>query len=243
MCDGAAKRGEGWRGWRSTPTNPVPTTGSWIDLSHALGDRTPRASVFPRPRFEQIKRLPADPLNVTEMQMVVHVGTHVDAPRHFFADGPAFDEIPVDRLCGLGVVLRIDAGPLEQLRPSHFERARPEVRQGDIVVLDTGWAMHVGTPMYGRHPYLGDDAAAWLIERDVKLLACDFSTPDRPVDERPPGFDWSIHHALLGSGVLVAENITGHRSLAGRRAEFIFVALNIEGSDGAPARVLGRAVG
>jgi kynurenine formamidase len=242
MCDGATERGMGWRGWRSTPAMQASPMGPWLDLSHPLGASTPRASVFPVPRFQRLKSLPEDPLNVTEMQMVVHVGTHVDAPRHFFIDGPAFQEIPLERLCGPGVVLRMDTGPLEQLGASHFERTRPEVRPGDIVVLDTGWSVHVGTQMYGRHPYLGEDAARWLVDHDVKMLACDFSTPDRPVDERPAGFDWPVHHALLGSGLLIAENITGHRALAGRRAELMFLGLNIEKSDGSPARVVARAI-
>jgi kynurenine formamidase len=42
--------------------------------------------------------------------MVVHVGTHVDSPRHFFNDGPAFREIPVTRLSGLGRVRGIRPG-------------------------------------------------------------------------------------------------------------------------------------
>jgi kynurenine formamidase len=243
MCDGAAERGKGWRGWRDLPARPAgPASGPWLDLSHPLRETMPRASVFPQPQFRRVKSLPADPLNVTEMRMVVHLGTHVDAPRHFFSDGPAFDEIPLERLCGPGVVLRIDAAPLEELTASHLERARPDVRPGDIVALDTGWSAHAGTPVYERHPYLGLDAARWLVERGVKLVACDFITPDQPVDRRAPGFDWPIHHALLGSGVLVCENLTGHRALAGRRAELLFLALNIHASDGAPARVVARAL-
>ncbi len=42
--------------------------------------------------------------------------------------------------------------------------------------------------------------------------------------------------------VLIAELITNLASLAGRRAEFIFCPLNIADCDGAPARVLARAI-
>jgi kynurenine formamidase len=51
-----------------------------------------------------------------------------------------------------------------------------------------------------------------------------------------------VHKRLLGDGVLICEHLRGHAPLSGRRAEFMFNALNIEGSDGAPARVLARAV-
>jgi len=39
--------------------------------------------------------------------------------------------------------------------------------------------------------------------------------------------------------VLIAEQVTNLRSLAGKRAEFMFMPLNIADCDGAPARVLG----
>jgi kynurenine formamidase len=51
-----------------------------------------------------------------------------------------------------------------------------------------------------------------------------------------------VHHILLAYGVLVSEHLTNVAKLPQGRAEFMFCALNIEGSDGAPARVLGRAL-
>ena len=70
----------------------------------------PRLPIFPAPRFERIRSLPEHPPNLTRTEMVVHVGTHVDSPRHFFNDGPAFREIPVTRLSGLGRVRGIRPG-------------------------------------------------------------------------------------------------------------------------------------
>jgi arylformamidase len=80
------------------------------------------------------------------------------------------------------------------------------------------------------------------VDRQVKLLAVDTPTPDIPVDKRPPGFDWPVHHTLLGDGVLISEQVANAHSLVGRRAEFLFLPLNIVGGDGAPARVLGRPI-
>src|SRR5690606_3695242 len=99
------------------------------------------------------------------------------------------------------------------------------------------WAARVGDPSYEHHPSLSTEAAEWLVEQKVKLFACDFPTPDLVFHLRKPGFDWPVHHVLLGHGVLVCEQITGHEALAGSHVEFIFGALNVEGSDGAPARI------
>jgi len=68
----------------------------------------------------------------------------------------------------------------------------------------------------------------------------DFITPDLAVNRRPPEFRWPVHHILLSQGVLIAENLTNLRALSGQRVEVMFLALNIEGADGAPARVVAR---
>jgi kynurenine formamidase len=221
----------------------LPSGGPWVDLSHPLSRLVPRADVFPEPSFRRVRSLPKDPLNVTEMQMVVHIGTHVDAPRHFFTDGPAFHEIPLDRLSGAGVVVSVTKKAAGQaIEPDDLERAAAEIRPGDIVALHTGWSDCASSHSYHDHPYLSPTAAQWLVERGIKLLACDLPTPDLPTGRRPAGYDWPAHHILLSRGILISENVTGLAQLANQRAEFVFLALNIEDSDGAPARVLARPI-
>ena len=234
---------ERWHGWPNAPATPssVRRGGDWIDLSHPLRADLWRIPFFPPARFERIMSQPQDPVNVTELQMVCHFGTHVDAPCHFIADGPAFHEIPLDRLYGPGVVWRLRCDAYELIEPDHFERAGPASRPGDIVLLDTGWHEYVGSQRYEEHPSLSLAAAEWLVEHGIKLLAVDFATPDLAVNRRPPGFRWPVHHILLSQGVLIAEHLTNLRALAGQRVEVLFLALNIEGADGAPARVVACA--
>ena len=89
MCE-ACERGKGWLGWNSFPAREAGrATGPWLELSHAVGPATPCASIFPRPSLSLLREMPKDPFNVTELRMVVHAGTHVDSPRHYYLDGPA----------------------------------------------------------------------------------------------------------------------------------------------------------
>jgi len=244
MCDPPeTAAGTGWRGWNTSDVSrPARAAGDWIDLTWPLSPGVPRISSFPAPRIERIASIPDDPLNITELSMVVHIGTHVDSPRHFYSDGPAMDDVPLARLMGAGVVWRMDT-PLDgMIEPADLERMRPQVEPGDILLLDTGLAEYVGTPDYDRHAAFSVAAAEWIVDRKIKLLAMDLPTPDIPVYKRSPEFDWPVHHVLLRDGVLISEQVANARSLAGRRAEFLFLPLNIVGGDGAPARVLGRAV-
>jgi len=241
MCDTKEHPGLGWKSWIDVPQPVAENAGTeWIDLSHVLNEQLPKVPFFPAPRFGRIMSQPKHPLNVTEIQMVVHLGTHVDAPRHFFSDGPAFHEIPLERLHGRGVVWRIEKDDYGVIGVEDLERARPKLEPGDILALNTGWASHFGTSRYESHPCLSVAAAEWLVSQRIKLLACDTVTPDLAVSRREKGFDWPVHHVLLGQGVLVSEHLRNLEPLAGGRAEFMFLALNVQDADGSPARVLAR---
>lgn len=244
MCDtDRSKAGAGWRGWMELPApRPGQPAGDWIDLTWPLSATVPCLASFPPPRIERIASIPQKPLNITELQMIVHTGTHLDSPRHFYNDGPAFQDIPLDRLMGAGVVWRMTLPPYGVIGPADLERMRPRLEPGDIVAIDTGAAAKVGRPDYDHHPSLSAEAADWLVQQQIKLLAVDMPTPDVAMDRRPEGFDWPVHRALLSRGVLIAEQVTNLGAFAGRRAEFMFCPLNIVDCDGAPARVLARAV-
>ena len=86
------------------------------------------------------------------------------------------------------------------------------------------------------------EAARWLLEQQVKLIAVDVPTPEVALPARSADFDYPVHRLLLGSGVLIAEQVTNLGSLAGGSVEFMFYAISIVGSDGAPARVLARRI-
>jgi kynurenine formamidase len=245
MCEAPETRPAGWTGWIDVPAARAPrASGAWIDLSHVLNRAMPNWDEDLEPHFPRTRSLPADPLNLTEIHMSCHAGTHVDAPIHFLADGPAFHEIPLDRLYGSGVVWQIERRACETIEAADFESQEPALEPGDMVLLDTGWADRPNEENYPNHPYLSDDAARWLVDRRVKLLGVDFGSPDAPrnaaVRKDEAVFDFPVHHILLSRGVLIAENLRNVRALAGQRVELMFLALNIEGSDGAPARVAAR---
>jgi kynurenine formamidase len=241
MCEQCDERGKGWLGWsRVLQRSAVVSRGPWIDLSYPIGPEAPCASIYDKPSLTPLKRVPIDPFNVTELRMVVHAGTHVDSPRHYYLDGPAFEDVPLERLYGPGVVWHIPAEPEQVIGPADLERARPALQAGDILALDTGWTARFGTGSYDSHPSLSSEAADWLVERGIKLLACDFATPDLVYCRRQPGFEWPVHRTLLSRGILICEHLRAHPALRGKRVDLMFNVLNITGSDGAPARVLAR---
>ena len=240
MCDAVARPNGAWQGWIDIPEPTLSGGGGWIDLSHTLSEEVPRVPIVPRPHFGLWRPTPDFPVNVTEIQMIVHLGTHVDAPRHLIADGPSFDQIPLSRLLGPGVVWRLDAQPHHVIEPSELRVQSPKLRRGDILMLDTGWSELAGSSQYEKHPSLSEASASWLIDQGIKLLAIDFGTPEVVPDHRWPGWHWPVHCALLSRGVLIAEHLRNLRALAGKRVDAMMLGVNIKDGDGAPARVIAR---
>lgn len=244
MCDRPEHAGgPAWHGWQDFPPQRQPRAfGPWVDLTHPFGPGVPRVSLFGPPTVEQIATMPEQPMNVTRIATIVHIGTHIDAPRHFVADGPSMEAIPLERHIAQGVVVRIDKPACGLIEPADLERTAPPIEPGDIVAIDTGWARHWGTPEWSRQPSLTEAAAWWLVERRVRLLAVDTATPELSPKRRGPDYGFPIHRTLLSHGVLIAEQVANLGALAGRRVELMFAPLPIVGSDGAPARVLGRTI-
>jgi kynurenine formamidase len=207
----------------------------WRDLTHPISPEVPRLEKFAGPRIEKLSSLPEDSSSVTQITMVCHTGTHLDAPNHFVAGAPGIDEIPLAQLHGPATVVHAELPAGAEIQPQGLELAG--IERDEIVIIDTGWWR---TPGDGDHPYLGEDAARWLVERGVKLLALDLPTPDLPMCRRGAGFDWPAHRVLLGNGVLIAENLASLGQLPDK-VEALVLPLPIVGADGAPARVLARA--
>ena len=243
MCEISPGGRTGWRGWRHWPEAiGARPTGPWQDLSHKLNNDLPVPHVFPHPHFGRIASMPEARLNITRIDMVCHIGTHLDAPLHVFMDGPGFDQIPLANLHGEGVVWGLKVESFGEITVQMLAAMRPTLRPGDMLLLHTGWAQLFGSSRYLDNPALTVEAAQWLVDQEIKLLGVDFATPDLALPKRAADFDWPVHKILLANGVLIAENLADFGALVGQRVEIVCGALNIDGADGSPARILARPV-
>lgn len=241
MCE-KCQTDKGWLGWVELPgIKSIAAKGAWVDLSHVLSSDMPRQPFFPEPTFNNFMQAPEDPLNVTHLDMIVHIGTHVDSPRHVYNDGPAFEDIPLERLCGPGVVWRVNADEQGLIGPKELEGALQLLEPGGILLINTGMHHLAFEAGYTDHPSISIEGAQWLIDHQVKLVGVDMPTPDLAHHRRTADFDFPVHRLLLAHGVLIAEHLTNLDELSGQRVEVMCSALNIKGGDGAPCRILARA--
>lgn len=166
-----------------------------------------------------------------------HIGTHADAPRHFIPNGGTIDEVPLDVLVGPATVADFTGcRPLQEIDVADLAQ-----RLGDKVparlILRTGWSEYFGNmKFYDEYPFLSENAAGWLVDKGVQLIAMDTPSPDNPAHSRGTAKDSPNHKTLLGAGVVLVEYLANLKALTASEVELIVMPLKLKGCDGAPAR-------
>jgi arylformamidase len=217
----------------------------WVDLGQPWSDHMSFGPVHGRPRLEMETAWRDDHdancvVSVTRLSASAHTGTHVDAPRHFFADGPSIDDLPLEAFIGDGVVLDLVRPPGGPVTADDLGSATPRIEAGDIVFLRLGFGERFGDDAYRDHPYVTEDAARMLVDRGIRMLGVDTLSPELPHHRRAAGFEFPVHRLLLGAGVLIVENLgPGLRTVAGTRTKLAAIPVRIEGGDAGPAAALG----
>ena len=70
---------------------------AWIDISVPIYSGMVHWPDNPPVHIERMLDLDhGDAANVSKIELGAHTGTHMDAPRHFFADGAGLDEMPLE---------------------------------------------------------------------------------------------------------------------------------------------------
>lgn len=212
----------------------------WLDLSEPFDvTATVYPTLLPPTTLEPFTGVGDGKPHVSVFTTTTHSGTHMDAPRHFFADAAGIDTISLDRLCGTACVKRLEVTALAAINADTLEAAPPEMESGQILFVSTGWEAHRGTPDYDRHPYFTDDAADWIVAKQAALFGVDVITPEMPIEHRPPGHALGVHARILGAGIPIIEQLR-LSAVAGRHAEVFAFPIAIVGGDGAPVRVAAR---
>jgi len=184
---------------------------------------------------------------VTSVSQSLHTGSHIDAPLHCFADGATTSAIPLERVIGEAVLVDCtQVGECEPVGVAELEAAHADVREGDIVILHTGWSDRWwGTfpDYFTRSPYLTVEAAEWLAARRPSAVGFDFF---EEYCARLPDFgseDFVCHRVLLGAGIPLLEQLTGLAAVGHPRFDFFAPFTKIADCDGASARFFARIEG
>ncbi|MBN2453537.1 MAG: cyclase family protein [Candidatus Omnitrophica bacterium] len=217
-------------------------------LSYDISKRTP---VYPGDvpvvirSGKSIKR--GDSCNTFSLAFSNHIGTHVDAPKHFWNSGRSInefspDELVFDRPC----LIDCRKGPGEAIEAVDISRSIRS-RDFDILLIRTGFMRHreKNARLYRyKNPYLSPDAAKWIRSEIPGLRAIGIdcisigSFSDRAAGKL-------THRTLLKesgperSAILIVEDINIPREVKAVR-KLIIAPVFIDGVDSAPCTIIGE---
>ncbi|MGD0986666.1 MAG: cyclase family protein [Candidatus Sulfotelmatobacter sp.] len=166
-----------------------------------------------------------------------HIGTHADAPRHFIPGGRTIDEVPLNILIGPATVADFTGcAPLHEIDIGELKQKLGD-KIPSRVILRTGWSEYFGhMKFYNEYPFLSENAAQWLVENGVRLIAMDTPSPDNPAHSRGTPKDSPNHKVLLGAEVVLVEYLANLEYVTAREVELIVMPLKLKGCDGSPVR-------
>src|SRR5262245_3551574 len=179
----------------------------------------------------------------TVLTLNTHIGTHIDAPRHFFADGHSIDKWPLDQLVMRDAVVLDVSGKAEGEGVTADDLARTGVKpaRGQVAVIKTLWTNRAWgkAEFWGNTIYLDPSVGEWTTALGVAAVAMD-CFPEKPFwrMQLTPTERGANHKRWLKAGIPMIQMLT---NLAAIRDRFTLVALPLKlaGMDGSPARVIG----
>jgi arylformamidase len=183
-------------------------------------------------RLETLKIANGDPCNLSQFCSSAHIGTHMDAPRHFLVDGHGMESMPIDAVIGPARVIAIQDPDL--IRVKEIEPHR--LREGDRVLFKTRnsdrlWKTNDFQEQFVHIP---QDTAAYLASLKVRTIGVDYlSVGGYETDSA------ETHQALLSAGIWLIEGLNLQHVEQGEY-ELVCLPLKLVGSDGAPARAVLR---
>ena len=228
-----------------------PVSGvEFYELSHPWGYYTPIMPGYEDIKLERVSHHARHGAMAQRFSTVMHTSTHLNAPIHLVQRATPVGKLSLDRFFGIGVVLSVPKPKWEMITRDDLARANPAVRDGDIVVIVTGWHRHYSDSIryFGHAPGLSKEAAEWLVERNAKLVGIDSGTIDHPLAtslgphrngpqirflipeyKKATGRnaiddfpEWNpAHRALLKAGIPTIENVGGDvAEVADKRCTF-----------------------
>lgn len=219
---------------------------SFIDLTHPLSSKIPHwgegCGFNPVINHDYHESEGEVKFRVQYLEMRAGIGTHMDAPKHCFPHGFTISELKIEELISPCVVIDSSEKSHEKYSVSpndihEFENQYGMIPKNAFVICSTGWDRFWNTPEKYRNnlifPSVSKEAAALLLERNVRGLGIDTLSPDRVEDGFP------VHHLFLGANKYIIENIANSKRLPPVGASIIALPIKIEGGTEAPIRLIG----
>ncbi len=176
---------------------------------------------------------------VHQLKMHAGIGTHIDSPAHCIPGGKTVDEIPLQKLIAPCIKIDISAHAREDTQLTvnditAFESKHGEIKPGSFALIYTGWSKQWHNPQKYRNnlifPTISQEAAQYLLDKDIVGLGIDTLSPDKPETGFP------THNILLGADRYIVENVANADKLPSVGATIMVMPPKIKATE-SPVRL------
>jgi arylformamidase len=181
---------------------------------------------------------------ISVLFILVHNGTHIDAPRHMLEKGSPIDQMPLGQLVKEGVLINLpNKGPNSVVTVKEIEKSGVELGPDRIPIIHTGFTEKTwGKPeFWTQMPYLEAGVGALMASKGVPAVALDVF-PEKPLwrgVKLDAGEVWVANHlALFEKGIPLIQFVTNLSQIGTNKFLLVALPLKIKGGDASPARVV-----
>ena len=149
----------------------------WIDISVPLKNGMVHWPGDPPFKIEKLLKIEdGDDCNTSLISAGSHVGTHVDAPYHFFPNGKTIDEMPFKATIGPARVIGIHDP--ESVKLTELKRHR--IRQGERILFKTLNSIRCWKVDHFIEDFvsISQNAAEYLVTQQVLTVGIDYLSVD-----------------------------------------------------------------
>lgn len=219
-------------------------------LSYPINDKTPVYGKNPKPVITQYTSITkGNSANSFKIELHNHLGTHIDAPRHFIPEGKAILDYSLEELIfDAPLLLECPKRPGGWVETEDIKNA--ELEGADCLLVHTGFGIYRGSDVYRlENPGVAPEAVLHIREKFPKIRCIGVDSISLSgYQDRERGK--KAHRAAfkrrkgLGEPLLVIEdmNLQGIDS-RDRLLRVIVLPWQISGIDSAPCTVLAEVGG
>ncbi len=208
-----------------------------IDLTLTISESIPSFPGSPKPQFISWSNLKEDGYNLELLFLSSHTGTHLDAPYHFVKNGLKINQIPLDRLIGKAILIKIKKTKNNAITKSDimlFERKNGKIPNKSSIFFFTGWQKNLQKKNYfTENPGLDISAARYIASKKINLVGIDSPSIDLGNDE-----SFNVHHIFSKNNILIVENLTNLKKISSKEFNFTILPLKLKDATGSPVRAI-----
>lgn len=208
-----------------------------LDLTLTISTSIPTFPDSPKPQFILWSTLKDDEYNLELLFLSSHTGTHLDAPYHFVKNGIKIHQIPLDRLVGNGILIKIRKGKNQSITKNDlilFERKHGNIPKNSSIFFYTEWQKNLNSNYYFiNNPGLSESAATYLVSKKINLVGIDSPSIDLGQDKI-----FKVHKILAKNNILIVENLANLNKISSKQFDFVILPLKLKDATGSPVRAI-----